>query len=169
MIQFLVTTSLVLHLLTFLWIVTLLQKINNQQTPAVDEEKLKREIEDLLFAYTSEMKEENQQLLEQLNKYKQESSTASSIKRSEDQVKAPEVMMSTEMKEENKRPPASKEQIEYEDYQPPALEVEETEMYEQSNTAKVLSLSKQGYSAEEIAKKLQLGKGEVELMIKFYQ
>ena len=115
------------------------------------------------------MKEENEQLLEQLNKYKQESSTASSIKRSEKQVKEPEVMMSTDMKEKNKRPPASKEQIEYEDYQPPALEVEETEMYEQSNTAKVLSLSKQGYSAEEIAKKLQLGKGEVELMIKFYQ
>ncbi|MFV8827176.1 DUF29 family protein [Alkalihalobacterium sp. APHAB7] len=169
MIQFLVTTSLVLHLLTFLWIVTLLQKINNQQTPAVDEEKLKREIEDLLIAYTSEMKEENEQLLEQLVKYKQESSRPSSIKRDENLVKEPEVIVSTGTQDEIKLPSAPKEQTEYEDYKPPALESEDSEMYEQSNIAKVLSLSKQGYSAEEIAKKLHLGKGEVELMIKFYQ
>ncbi|MFC0472029.1 DUF6115 domain-containing protein [Halalkalibacter kiskunsagensis] len=45
----------------------------------------------------------------------------------------------------------------------------EEDIYEQSDTAKVLSLSKKGLNAEEIAKRLHLGKGEVELMLKFYR
>ncbi|WP_412734111.1 DUF6115 domain-containing protein, partial [Halalkalibacterium halodurans] len=34
--------------------------------------------------------------------------------------------------------------------------------------SRVISLAKQGLSVEEIAKKLNMGKGEVELLLKFY-
>ncbi|WP_209122360.1 DUF6115 domain-containing protein [Alkalihalobacillus sp. BA299] len=171
MIQFLLTTSLVLHLLTFLWIITLLQKVNNQQTSPINEEKLKRDIEDLLVAYTTEMKEENEFLLEQIKKYQQTSTaTKNGDEKENGQQKTILKTATVKSKKEHKgRVQAQpKEKVKYEEYQPPEIEGEKPDLYEQSNTAKVLLLSKQGLSSEEIAKKLNLGKGEVELMIKFY-
>ncbi len=43
------------------------------------------------------------------------------------------------------------------------------DIYQQSDTAKVIALSKKGLDKGQIVKKLGLGKGEVELMLKFYR
>jgi hypothetical protein len=43
------------------------------------------------------------------------------------------------------------------------------DIYQQSDTAKVIALSNQGLDKGQIVKKLGLGKGEVELMLKFYR
>ncbi|WP_216827962.1 DUF6115 domain-containing protein [Alkalihalobacterium elongatum] len=164
MVQFLITTSLVLHLLTFLWIVTLLQKINNQQAPQIDEEKIKREIEDLLVAYTAEIKEENERVLEQIKLSKQKASQAI-IENKQPFLNRKDAVV---FKTEEQSIPSNTHTV-YGGYVPPEIKSDETDMYVQSTTAQVLSLSKQGLSTDEIAKKLNLGKGEVELMIKFYQ
>ncbi|OLO40918.1 hypothetical protein BTR23_05445 [Alkalihalophilus pseudofirmus] len=173
MVQFLLTTSLVLHLLTFLWIITLLQKVNNQQISPINDEKIKREIEDLLVAYTTEMKEENEKLLEQVKMLQEANTSPVSLnEKVMEQLKVehePIVINSKEAIKEDVTQRHTVDQYKYEDYQPPTIQVDEPDMYEQSNTAKVLLLAEQGFSSEEIAKKLSLGKGEVELMIKFYR
>ncbi|WP_227935834.1 DUF6115 domain-containing protein [Alkalihalobacillus deserti] len=174
----LVTISLLLHGVTFLWIMTLLQK--QQPNQATDIEKTKNEIEDLLISYTAEMKEENELLLKQIEQSKTRNKLSNQqaplendlVGGLEDKSKRqershtknkPRVKLEHEVKVERKTDGGPL------DYQPPFIEQEEEFVYEQSETAKVIALSKQGLSINEIAKKLSLGKGEVELMLKFYR
>jgi hypothetical protein len=53
------------------------------------------------------------------------------------------------------------------EYQPPVDH--SNEQYNPSLLSRVLTLKDQGHSVEQIAKKVDKGKGEVELLIKFYQ
>lgn len=56
-------------------------------------------------------------------------------------------------------------------YNPPMIPSEEKteDQVETSLTAKILSLAEKGFAAEEIAKKLQCGKTEAELILKFHR
>jgi hypothetical protein len=169
----LVTISLLLHGVTFLWIMTLLQK--QQPYQSHDETKMKQEIEDLLVSYTAEMKEENERLLEEIKKekghtdYRHQEMGQNHLKK-EEELK----VIKTEIKEEaNRSNPIKKVVLKrnsnsYEDYLPPVIQEDKESIYEQSDMSKVIALSKQGFTTDEIAKKLNLGKGEVELMLKFY-
>ncbi|SER07103.1 hypothetical protein SAMN04487944_101127 [Gracilibacillus ureilyticus] len=51
----------------------------------------------------------------------------------------------------------------------PLTNVEQEDVMEQSDTAKILHLSKNGYTTDEIARKLDKGKTEIELLLKFQQ
>ncbi|MDT8859000.1 hypothetical protein N0O92_02070 [Alkalihalobacillus sp. MEB130] len=165
----LVTISLLLHAFTFLWIITLMKRQQHVQPLSTkeNEDKLKSEIEDLLVSYTVEMKEENERLVKQLKQLKATPEKKSQGTSSEEN---PSPKQSLKESERVKQVP-TRESITYDDYSPPLIEEDqmESDMYEQSDTAKVLALAKQGLHAEEIAKKLSLGKGEVELMLKFYR
>lgn len=173
MITLLVTISLLLHGVTFLWIMTLLQKQHPAQN--VDIEKIKNEIEDLLISYTAEMKEGNELLLKQVQENSpQKNSTAVQIQDNEEKpiskTKKLEEIDHVNKRKIERKPKLKKERdVDYEEYKPPHIEIEEESSYEQSDSAKAMALSKQGLSIDEIAKKLSLGKGEVELMLKFYR
>jgi ElaB/YqjD/DUF883 family membrane-anchored ribosome-binding protein len=143
--------------------------MQRQQRPnqlADDVLKMKREIEDLLVSYTSEMKEENERLIKQIQESKRSISNEDQRGEKKNSVVLQVEANSTSRKNENHYV----EKDPYENYLPPIINSEEEEdVYEQSDTAKVLSLSKKGLTTEEIAKKLNLGKGEVDLMLKFYR
>lgn len=174
---FLVSLSLILHLFTFLWIIILMQKINVNKPSSDEYEKVKSEIEDILLSYTEAMKDENKKLLAEIKKMKLENARLNKkIASTEQQLKANEMIVP----KEQVKPPVIHQPIKiqqkplaednnYDDYKPPMIEeVQEEDIFEQSDTAKVLSLAKQGFNAEQIARKLDLGKGEVELVLKFY-
>jgi hypothetical protein len=190
MTSILLAISLILHLYTFFWIITLMQKMKSQPSENINYEKIKEEIEDILLAYTTEMKEENEKLVLEVKKIKAENNQV--LKQLEfnpkiravphDRViesinqnrstpmtqKVSPLTKSTRMSpqpKENNEPPSIEE---YSDYQPPTIEDEKADIFEQSDTVKVLSLAKRGFNSEQIAKKLKLGKGEVELILKFY-
>lgn len=152
-----------------------MQREKQPEASKQEMEKIKNELEDLLIAYTAEIKEGNERLLKQLEENKQlnqvpERMTAPEIKNVEEPVKvkvnhnAPHnihVKQNDFVEEPEER---------YDEYSPPVVNQATEDMYyEQSDTAKVLALAKQGLSVEQIAKKLNMGKGEVDLMLKFYR
>ncbi|WP_100373180.1 DUF6115 domain-containing protein [Bacillus sp. FJAT-45037] len=175
---YLLVISLLLHGVTILWMFTLAKKESVTNTSDVSGDRIKQEIEEMLFAYTLEMKEENERLLQEIKKTKQ-------IKRSEnDTLKPPDAKginldestrptMVEQPKGVNRVPKAyvKEESVnEHSEYMPPMMKEEDpATIFEQSDTANVLMLFKRGLSIEQIAKQLNLGKGEVELIIKFYR
>ncbi len=185
MTTFLLVISLVLHLFTILWVITFMQKIENKTRSNVEDEKLKQEIEELLVAYTTEMKEENEKLVKILQeKLKSEKygNKQSTLRNSEENGN----MDRTTKKETAFLNQAAKSPVpavylgkkivqpsidnEYSDYTPPSIEENISEvLYDKSEKTKVLALAQRGHTSDEIAKKLNMGKGEVELLLKFYQ
>lgn len=174
MTSLLLTISLLLHLFTFMWILVLIQKIKAQGP--TDHSKVKAEIEDLLIAYTEEMKDENKKLVKELQQLKKERQVTMKEDRSEEikntageKLQAKAIINRYNPYKNIKQEHKDKEK--YEVFQPPleASGENSSALYEQSDSVKVIALSKQGIPADQIAKKLGLGKGEVELMIKFHQ
>ena len=177
----LLSISLLLHLFTFFWIINLIQKINLKSPNDTKEiERIKSEIEDVLLSYTAEMKEENEKLVLEMKKLKIDNNQM--IKRMEmnkeeepieipNKLNAQRVFRTSNAYKVNTQPTNQKPKREsYEEYNPPVIEDEkENDIFEQSDTAKILALAEQGNNAEQIAKKLSLGKGEVELVLKFYR
>ncbi|MGC4375661.1 hypothetical protein WD019_01785 [Fictibacillus sp. Mic-4] len=129
MLVFLVVICFVLNLLSFYCIVILWQKMNRGASRLEEDERFKNEIEDLLLAYTIQMKEENEALYKALQEHFEHAHEKR--ERNENQVD-----QKVDLREE------------YED---------------------VMKLAEKGYNATEIAKKLNKGKGEVELLLKFYR
>ncbi|MCK0470779.1 hypothetical protein [Halalkalibacter sp. APA_J-10(15)] len=158
MLELLVVISLLLHGFTFLWIMILLQRIRHVQSQPDSMNQLQSEMEDILLAYTTEMKEENERLLEKVQRNKHQT-TRSLVE--EQSAKASNDSIQLEAKEEQ-------EQEDSLPYIPP-IEINEQETYEKSYTVKVLELAQSGLTSEQIAKKLKMGKGEVELILKFHQ
>ncbi|MGO4887753.1 DUF6115 domain-containing protein [Anaerobacillus sp. MEB173] len=169
---FLLIISLILHLFTFFWIIILTQKIKTQEGTVPNQDKIKAEIEDLLVAYTTEMKEDNERLLQAISKLQVNSQMRTAIPNEPDLESVPTPKQQFEMTEiqkentENKSVEIKKES-DSEDIPLPIDDVKDT--YEQSKTAQVFLLSQQGLAIKEIAKKLNMGEGEVELILKFYQ
>ncbi|MFN7250811.1 MAG: DUF6115 domain-containing protein [Anaerobacillus sp.] len=166
---YLIAMSFILHFISFFLIVILVQKINGKNTlgETNDQEKLKREIEDLLVAYTAEMKEENDKLVNKIvfTRKTSDQNQAKTIKDYESQ----RLEMTTKkapLPPYPKKTEATRAEVVEEEFAPPIL-VESTDIVEQSSTAQVLSLATQGFSAIEIAQRLGLGAGEVELLLKF--
>lgn len=110
-------------------------------------------IEHLLDAFVSEMKEDNDHLIRLLR----ERGTVSS-------QPPPDPERSVKEKEEDAGPEPA-ERAEDGGYVPPVETSGET--YEQSLAARALFLEKEGNSVTEIAKELDRGKGEIELLLKF--
>jgi hypothetical protein len=98
------------------------------------------DIEAILELFSQEMKEENENLRRLILDFTKNSSPKSTFGHDE----------------------AINEDEEDQDDSDITNEVVETE------TAKVVQLAKQGHNAEEIAKMLNRGKGEIELLLKFY-
>ncbi|WP_062048755.1 hypothetical protein [Bacillus sp. JCM 19034] len=154
MFELLLVVSLLMHGFVIFWIIILIQRIRNTENRVDEMNQLKSEIEDVLVAYTTEMKEENERLIQRLRKNNEQTVT--------------------KLQQKTPHTPPIKQQSVNEiveqslEYKPP-IELPEQETYEKSYHAKVLELFDLGHSYEEIAKTLDMGKGEVELILKFRQ
>ncbi|MCR6096071.1 hypothetical protein HXA31_08305 [Salipaludibacillus agaradhaerens] len=176
---YLVLISLFLHLISFFIIVVLFQRLDNQKP--LDKEKTLKEMEDLLISYTTEMKDNNERLARRM------AHLTPSVKappvvtpKAPFEQKEPESsQMFTEEVDELQSSINDKEDVngqveetsdtKYAEYEPPLPPSEKEDIVEPSDTSKVLSLNKQGYTEQEIAKKLDMGAGEVALLLKFYK
>ncbi|PSL51216.1 hypothetical protein B0H94_101126 [Salsuginibacillus halophilus] len=171
--------SFLLHVGSILAIVLLLQKIRRLENGR-DFDDAKREIEDVLMTYTEEMKDDNRRLLQELNQKE--------VKPEAVYTKQPAPPQTTEHKQaetrEEKAPTSFQSLLKTHaqaTYQAPASSDHETERevdppepkqadaFEQSPQSAVYTLAEQGYEAVDIARKLDMGRGEVELLLKFRQ
>lgn len=163
----LILISLVLHVIAFLIIRSQQVKM---QAILDKEEKLNRqtnEMEELLSSYMFEMKEENEHLIARLGDmdtskkdrtvYKDESVAGQPSKMKDDGL--PDLYI-----KENPESPTNtvSEYI-------PATEIQEQDSVEKSVSFQAFTLFNQGESVETIARKLNCGKTEIELMLKFYR
>ncbi|NJP36325.1 DUF6115 domain-containing protein [Alkalicoccus luteus] len=136
---FLLLTSLLLHLASFFAIVILYRR--QEASPSQDMDTKMRQMEDILAAYTEEMKDSNDQLLKEIQGTSKPEKTFKQTERNTNQV-----------------PPV---------YAPPFPEEQDTNM-EVSDRAKVMQLYATGKKPAQIAEELQMGTGEVELLIRFH-
>lgn len=103
--------------------------------------KTSEEVEELLELFTEEMKIENERLHEMILKFTQKNHQQKDL--DESTIIEPDET---------------------------GTDLKESEDKQFSNeTNEVLTLAQKGYNAEEIAKMLHRGKGEVELLLKFYR
>ncbi|MBU5594986.1 hypothetical protein KQI76_07390 [Amphibacillus sp. MSJ-3] len=147
---YLILISFLIHVITLVMIKQLKEKLNQ---PREDKEVLaqqQKQIEDLLAVYLLEIREENEKLIDIINRSHQETS---SHLETEDRPIEAELDLTADK---------------YQDYQPIVPDDRE-DIIEQSFVAQVLSLYEKGDTPEVIAKKLNRGKTEIELLIKFHQ
>ena len=187
---YLLIVSFFLHLISIFAIVVLYQKTEAVKPP--DHNQTLREMEDLLISYTTEMKENNERMARRLSKlnteqvsvtrtepslYDQRGSYEPNKKRHPSDSEKKDVSFDDEKRvadtvydeksdvSENVQPAQEED---YGDYVPPGVHDGEVKV-DTSSTSRILSLHAQGYTVQEIAKQLQMGAGEVELLLKFHQ
>lgn len=145
---YLLIVSLILHFITFFILILVIKKMRStfdyQQFEAQ-----KRELEDLLAYYSVELKEENERFLN-------------------------EIFEKTRLqeKEQEQKQEQAEDETEF-DVTEKMLEKEENEQtveinYQPSLEAQAIQLYEEGYDIKEIAKKLNKGHGEIELLLKFH-
>jgi hypothetical protein len=145
--ELLLLFSFLIHIVTLYVLFRL-----HQNQKAVPAETAQKEIEGLLAAYVNEIKEENDNLIHRLGQNNG----------SEDVENRPEKESETESLKSKEQMETDHEDIQY---SPPVSQGEDS--FEQSLAARALFLEKQGCNHEEIARKLNKGKGEIELLLKF--
>ncbi|WP_090856578.1 hypothetical protein [Paraliobacillus sp. PM-2] len=161
MIELLLLISFFIHITTFIYLKTLSSRVMRPEEFLQRQEEQKKEMEDLLSIYVLEIREENERLMEALqnkpNNRDNQSTTASPQRSS----------LSNQGKEQMAHDTKRAFYYKQNDYEPPMIEEEES--FKPSFSAQVLALYSKGESVESIARKLDCGKTEVELMVKFHQ
>ncbi|MBR7552916.1 DUF6115 domain-containing protein [Allobacillus sp. GCM10007491] len=156
--------SLILHGVTFIFLFLLYQKLQERKDREKIIEQKEKEIDGLFHDYLVEIKAENQKFTEQLNKLKIQQDEK--MKQQQSKESAVEEG-STGFEEE---PFFTEENFPEElDYEPLIPEEDEEPVYEVTLESRVLHLYDQGYSADQIAKQLNVGVTEIELMIKIHK
>lgn len=126
---------------------------------------IQQETEEALSYFLIELKEENEKLLTQLTeKYQNDHFSLMGQKEKENQKIPPiDVSVNDQVPEHLENLLKSQEDVVEVD----AKEFNELDDQEQDLRTKTFNLLKEGYTAKEIAQKLNIGKTEVELFIKF--
>ncbi|WP_018932645.1 DUF6115 domain-containing protein [Gracilibacillus lacisalsi] len=154
MLYILLLFSFIIHIVTFVIIRQLKLK---QDTLAGVEDNVNQQvknIEDTLAVYLVELKEENEKFVQQVEKFNSNNSDNNNQKQHE---------ASKSVKEVHTPKQSTKE------YQAISHVEQVEDVVERSTTASVLHLHEKGYTVDEIAKELDKGKTEVELLLKFQQ
>ncbi|WP_349410524.1 DUF6115 domain-containing protein [Pseudalkalibacillus sp. SCS-8] len=157
MTEFLLGVSFFIHLITILSIIVIWKK--SEAAGHEDVKRMKTELEDILLAYTTEMKEENDAFIKELQRMNNSKESNGHI--------AERTNTSNEKGPEEKTPEKQGNQSDPIHYIPPFDDT--VEEFGPSLLSQVLSLKDQNYSIDEIAKRVNKGKGEIELLIKFHQ
>ncbi|WP_102346918.1 coupling factor for flagellin transcription and translation [Bacillus sp. Marseille-P3661] len=184
MLPFMLTISFILHILAFFWIMLLTLKLNRNNE--IESTNIQKEIEDILQTYLTEMKDENEKLLNQIEKSGNTNNVVhtdviSGSKRQVDTIKRNTIStykrLPTEVSDKpvkqlyrNTTPPKEEpmtlEQPKKE-YVPP--QPSSDDQFVPSLTSQVLLLNEQGFTPNQIAQKLNKGQTEIELLLKFRQ
>ncbi|WP_411955476.1 hypothetical protein ACKXGF_07125 [Alkalibacillus sp. S2W] len=175
--------SLILHGVSFIAIIYLYQRLRHIDESNADPEKRIREIEDLFNSYLLELKDENRKLLEEMSKFERQSQASETREKSYHNSKTNDEVSEATLyvsEEDNQQAEKSSSVQKTETTQPfdisemIADKEDKVEISSQSTTdvstpqQKAFQMYDQGYSIESIAKHLEMGYTEVELMIKFH-
>lgn len=180
---YLLILSFFIHLASIFAIVVLYQK--TEAFKPMDKEQTLKEMEDLLVSYTTEMKENNERIARRLSKlnldqakpldYGNDSWNRTKEQKpgnqhpSDEHGKAVSVADKSALSSFKDRDQVeSDKKDEYVDYSPPDIPDDDVKV-NTSSTSRILSMHAQGESPQEIARKLQVGAGEVELLLKFHR
>lgn len=144
MIEFLLLVSFLLHIIALIAIFHLLKKIKQS------EKESSRDLIDLFDSYLEEIREENKQLEDKLKAIERPKQTKNGIPNEANALQAPEKNVAA----------GESGQI--------FPDNEAVDTVETSLTAKILQLHDQGLSHELIAKQLNCGKTEAQLIIQLY-
>ncbi|RSL33193.1 hypothetical protein D7Z54_11220 [Salibacterium salarium] len=162
----LLVLSLGIHLFTFFILILFYQQIQKVKEERSELYGMREDMEELLSRYTDEMKRENKELKQYVDKGNFQLERRQSEPVSPHKNGSPE-SFTPYANETKQTTPETKEEGGQTDYIPPLSG--DNDKVESSDQAKVLSLSSQGYARDDIAKELNIGKGEVDLFLKFYQ
>lgn len=173
---FLVVISLLLHGVTIIALITLSLRVSKTKELELKQQKVAREIEDLFTTYLIEIKEENERMMNILEKNGQNENSYEPNHEKKSSQKSPKVALNVsedvnvnKNSEQQDAPVLKQQQVDHKpikEYKPPMPD--EVEFIQPSLEARVFSLYDQGLSTEEIARKLDCGRTEVELMLKFH-
>lgn len=182
-----------LQLLSFYFLIILNTKLAKFKDLEKKQERLMREMDDTITAYLAEMKDENDRLIKELQNVKQPEIAASSLQQIEQSV-TPMEQSSSDLTQGTKSDSSLSLDKDSRIYVPkkivanaysrqqhtgakkaqavPSPKEEMANLPEKEKMLTVeqqaLELAKQGKSVEEIAKQLQKGKTEIELLLKFH-
>ncbi|KGP74043.1 DUF6115 domain-containing protein [Pontibacillus yanchengensis] len=177
MILFLLVISFLLHGVTIFMLITLSLRVSKAKELEMKQEKVAKEIEESFTAYLIEIKEENQRLMNMLDKSGQTVDTNSLSEESRSDKASTNQEHEAGKEEDYGRDLSSqspgpfvqgREQKNDQSTFTPIMPEDQADTYEPSLQSTIYQLYDQGYSKEEIAKKLNCGKTEVELMLKFH-
>ncbi|KHE67503.1 hypothetical protein [Halobacillus sp. BBL2006] len=158
MISFLLVISFIIDGVLVLGLLTLMNRVKKAEELELRQKQVANEIEDLFTSYLMELKEENNRMSELVQASQRQSrSNDHDLNR-----EAHSTLYSPEVKQAFELPTDS--------YTPPKVKVEEDEeVYEPSQHSRIIEMGRKGHSIEDIAKKLDKGKTEVELLLKLHQ
>ncbi|SDL73359.1 DUF6115 domain-containing protein [Sediminibacillus halophilus] len=168
MLTFLLFISLLLHIFTFIAIRLLFQKLQQSGNGGQVKTDSLQQSEEMLSAFLHEIREENDRLLKELDDHSSKNKQTAQKNSNEGGGSAFVKAEQTPPYKQSYRKHHTSGKAEDSEYVPPIPEVQQ-DTVEESVTAKVYSLYDQGYTVDEIAKKLDKGKTEVELMVKFHR
>ncbi|MBM7572050.1 hypothetical protein JOC48_002553 [Aquibacillus albus] len=151
-----------LHVITFIILKTMNDKLKLLGDMEEKYTENKKELEDLLAVYLLEIKDENDRLVSSLRHNKPLTNSQSEKVETEASTKSERSTIPIAYNNKSVQPSAENSTT----YTPP-LSNQEQDTLEQSISAKVYALYDQGETIESIARKLDCGKTEVELMLKF--
>ncbi|MFE3574957.1 DUF6115 domain-containing protein [Lysinibacillus sp. NPDC059133] len=193
----LIAVLFILQLLSFYFLIILNTKLAKFKDLEKKQERLMREMDDTISVYLAEMKDENDRLIQELQRVSKSETQTNAVKQEEQIVR---------LKEQGQPPSLTKEENTVDgsislDHEPriyvpknivanaysrqqqtgakaeakmvhsarqPSDATEKEEAKPLTVEQQVVELAKQGKTSEEIAKQLQKGKTEIELLLKFH-
>lgn len=160
MVSIVLFISFILHFVTLFIILLLFLKWNKVKQIEAEQNNMRREIEEIFSAYLLELKEENEKFTQIANEITRGRNYGQPQKQNREVTFTDRSSNQDDMKDVIDGPPIS-------EYVPPTPEFKE--VYDQSFPSQVLELHNNGYTVNEIAQKLNKGKTEIELVLKFHQ
>jgi hypothetical protein len=153
----------ILQIIAFYFIVLLYMKVSKFDDLKKKQQRLMDEMDDTIGAYLSELKDENDRLIERLTNLEKEST----IKKPQENVK----FQAAESKSKPFQQPIKPFHHAIRSYHEAAKTTiafaNETEVATGSDLERAIKLQAAGHSIEEIAKALQKGQTEIDLLLKF--
>lgn len=190
----LIAVLFILQLLSFYFLIILNTKLAKFKDLEKKQERLMREMDDTISVYLAEMKDENDRLIQELQRVSKSETQTNAVKH-EEQIERQKEQSPSLIKEESPVDGSTRLDNEPRFYVPKNIVANAYSRQQQTEAkteAKVVhsaqqptnatkkeeakpltieqqavELAKQGKTAEEIAKQLQKGKTEIELLLKF--
>ncbi|MFJ6207697.1 hypothetical protein [Lysinibacillus sp. NPDC092081] len=192
----LIAVLFILQLISFYFLIILNTKLAKFKDLEKKQERLMREMDDTISVYLADMKDENDRLIQELQRVSKSETQTNAVKQEEQIVRQKEQVQPPSLTKEESTVDGSISLDEQRIYVPKNIVANAYSRQQQTGAkaeAKVVhsdqqatdatkkqeakpltveqqavELAKQGKTAEEIAKQLQKGKTEIELLLKFH-